>query len=668
MRLPDEKFAPAPAPAAPSGALGPRVALADACRRPAAFWPCFWMGVVLVASKAVYLGVPEFSGPGLVEYARDVAVIARADVLFVVVLGLVFQAALAALATRPRLRRSAWALLVFLGCVAVTYAVVSVQVFAYMRSPLTYPLLYLAGDITNMRSSVGAFATPMLLTALVLTPLVYLALTIASARWLAAQRTRRARMFQALGASVLVGYGAWAAQAAGSMWSDRDDRRICDNPHWVLVSSCITEFLGGHSVQFAEDFPPEYLGDFRTVAERAQWDPPAALRFAPAPRNVIIVVLESVATHYLSLYGSKYATTPRLEQEAKHALVFDNFYCHVGNTANSLFALLLSTYPGLSWREYTVEFPGLPGTTLAQVLRERGYRTLYVTAGDNDYANQGRFVANRGFDRAIDFRSLGCGPRLFSWGVEDRCLVDGMLRWIDEDRTRPFFLFAWTIQTHHPYELSPGQEKIDFFGDDPPDDAYDLDLYLNVLHEEDAQLGRLFDALRERGLAEDTVVLITGDHGETFNEPHPGFGHTGRIYQEDVNVPLILWNPRMPGAGTRPATIGAHVDLNPTIADLLGIAPPGPWQGRSLFDPDHPPRAYSYGAHDDYILGVREQHWKYMLNVTWGREELYDLGRDPSEQSNLAGAEPERCRALRQRLAAWVDYQGRHMKRLEQSK
>ena len=62
---------------------------------------------------------------------------------------------------------------------------------------------------------------------------------------------------------------------------------------------------------------------------------------------------------------------------------------------------------------------------------------------------------------------------------------------------------------------------------------------------------------------------------------------------------------------------------------------------------------------------MREQDWKYIINATWGREELYDLSRDPSEQTNLASQDPDRCHRLRQRLAAWVDYEGQHMKQLE---
>lgn len=242
--------------------------------------------------------------------------------------------------------------------------------------------------------------------------------------------------------------------------------------------------------------------------------------------------------------------------------------------------------------------------------------------------------------------------------MEDRCLIDRLIRWIDEKPGQPFLAVGWTDQTHDPYSTSPGVPLIDFFHSQAPAaHAVDLSRYLNVLRETDRHLGRLFAALRQRGLANDTLVAITGDHGEAFSDPHDQRGHCVSLYQEDVNVPLILWNPRLFEAGGRVATVGAHVDLNPTIADVLGVQPPGGWQGHSLFHPARPPRAFFLTNIGEYLFGVREGPWKYILNATGGREMLFDLSRDLEEQRNLAAAEPERCQRFQQRIAAWVSFE-----------
>jgi arylsulfatase A-like enzyme len=129
----------------------------------------------------------------------------------------------------------------------------------------------------------------------------------------------------------------------------------------------------------------------------------------------------------------------------------------------------------------------------------------------------------------------------------------------------------------------------------------------------------------------------------------------------------MLWNPKM-FHGARSRTIGGQVDLNPTIADLLGVPPAASWQGRSLFAPSRPPRAYFYAADHDYMLGVREHEWKYIYDAKRGREYLFDLAHDPVEKVNRAEENPDQCRRLRQRLSAWLQYEEKHLAGLRQAK
>ena len=148
--------------------------------------------------------------------------------------------------------------------------------------------------------------------------------------------------------------------------------------------------------------------------------------------------------------------------------------------------------------------------------------------------------------------------------------------------------------------------------------------------------------------------MVTGDHGAAFRDPHDQRGHGLTVYQEEVQVPLMLWHPRVFAGGRRVPTVGAHVDMNPTIADVLGVAVPGEWQGHSLFDPAHPERAFFLTSVGEYLFGLREGAWKYIFNATGGSELLFALEHDPEEQHDLAPAEPERCRRLRQKIAAGV--------------
>jgi arylsulfatase A-like enzyme len=387
-------------------------------------------------------------------------------------------------------------------------------------------------------------------------------------------------------------------------------------------------------------------------------------------------VIESCPTQHMSLYGSKYRTTPRLDAEAEagNVLLLDNFYCQQGLTANSLVAITLSIFPPTSGWPVTAHVPRIPGTTLAQLLAERGYRSAFISSGDNDYLSQDKFLSNRGFNEVWDARDLerepGC-KKIFSWGVADRCMVDAMLKWLDRDskRDQPFYLLAWTQQTHHPYETTPGEPLIDFVGNDRSvPDPYDYNHYLNCLHTADQQIGRLLDELRRRNLADDTLVIVTGDHGEAFGSPHDSWGHGSHVFEENVRVPLAIWNPRLfhdlSPAARHIAEVGSHQDLNPTILDLLGetpaAVPPQSWQGRSLFDRNHPGRAYFLSTNGDYLLAVREGTWKYVFNATLLRHTLYDLAADPGEQHDVSAEHPELCESFRQRLTAWVRHESAH--------
>lgn len=607
-----------------------------------------WLAVPLVGAKAFHFGRPGAGEGGLAVWLRDVGVASWQDVAFSAGFALLAALLLGLARRRPALRRAGGAALVALSALLVLWAVASVQLFAYLRSPLTYPLLYLAGDLDAMRSSIGSFLSPGFVAALVVVPLLHVAAVVLFSRP-AARRPGRLRVVATTAALAAVPvWLAWGKGMTDGRWSDRPDPLIAKNPHWTFLASVLDEARGKSVPAMSDRFPAEFLADFRPA-------PPRPTRLPSArPRNVLVVVLESTGAKYLSLYGSPYPTTPHLEAEAAHALVFDAFYAHVGLTANSLVALGLSVYPYMTWREYTQDYPEFPGQTLANVLGPRGYRTAFLTTQFLDYVGLEQFLANRGFDEIRDWRQLSDAPPIGSWGGDDDVLVEKTLEWIDRDRERPFFGLLWTQLSHHPYDPSPRQQAVDFFEGKPePPDAWDLNRYLNTIAEVDRQLGRLFDGLRARGLADDTLVVITGDHGECFGDPHPTWGHGFRLFDEGIRVPLMLWNPRLFPKGKRKATVGGHVDVSPTILDVLALQPPPRWEGTSLFEKRRPARTYFYAANDEYLLGVREGTFKYVYNATRGRELLFDLSTDPDEQTNLAAQFPEKCRVLRQRLAAW---------------
>jgi arylsulfatase A-like enzyme len=629
------------------------------------FWAAVWLAIALVAVKAYYL-----ASPGAVPWAEDrslrlLAAISYTDVLFVAAAWLCGRVALALAGDRGLATRVISATFLAGAAFACLYAVASVIFYNVLGGFLTYQLLALVGDVGMLRSSVTASLRPAVVLGLVCLPLGYLALvqvTVGGMRRWSGARLALHRWVALAGLCVWVMFGRHAFAAD---WATRQERAIAENPHWVLMSSWWHAAGGGWTVRLTEPFAPADLADFEPIGQRLPLRPAVVLtrsssvrgaRAVPAdrPPNVIVVVLESVAARWASLNGALYDTTPNLAAEARRALVFDNFYAHIGRSSNSLVAMLLSAYPKLDVRDVTEQYPRLPGTSLAAVFRDRGYRTGFVTPSSLRWADWDAFLDRRGFAEMRDADDLTCAPPISSWGVEDRCMVDGMLEFINQVPAHPFFLMAWTTQTHHPYEPTPGVPMLDLLREPVPD-AYDLGRYLNVLHETDRQLGRLFEMLRRTGLDQNTLVVVTGDHGQAFGYPHDTYAQGRTVYEEDVHVPLMFWFPRLYRSAMRSDVVGGHVDLAPTIAQVVGLPSAPDWQGRSLFDGGRDPRAYFYVAGDRFELGVREKNWKYILDLREGVEQLFDLERDPTEQQNLAAEHPDRCARLRQRLAAWTD-------------
>ena len=670
------------------------------------FWLAYWLAVGLIVIKLFYFGLPSAALPGWVgNYFRSLAIATANDNLFVLVLGLITAVSFALLPRQARWRKWAAGVWTTIYAALLLYAIVNAYVFALTQCPLSRTLIAAAGSWADIRSSVASTMCDTTITALTAGPLAFVLLVYASHRFIGMPKAPVGRATAALLAGAVVGQFAYA-RSVQSVWTRRNDHRIASNAHWTLASSYLRHWDDTRFDLPAEG-PAELEDEFRPLRERGpvhspRWPQSSGLASAVdvgsaeadlskdaetaraiahnaarpfredlprdrRPRHVVLYVLESTSAQFLHLYGSEFLTTPNLDAEAAHAMVLTNFYSHIGMTPRALVALTSSNYARAAWQA-NPNGPGhrlnQPGTLLSQTLKSRGFRTLALTSASFEFSDQRAYLENRGFDAVVDMNDLP-GKTVSTWGKADDVLIDRLLRWIDDDPgyATPFFALCWTNLTHHPYNLPEGMWPKDLMrGRTFPAPALNekINAYLNCLKEADRQLGRLFAALRQRGLADDTLVVLVGDHGEAFEYPHDYQIHGFRIYEEDVHVPCILWNPRLFSPGMKNAAVAAQIDIAPTIADLLGIEPAGTWQGYSLFDPARPGRAYFSGELNDYLFGVREGDWKYIYNASTGFDELYNLRRDPDELSEIGDKNPLLRQSLRQHMLAWVWRQQRH--------
>lgn len=359
-------------------------------------------------------------------------------------------------------------------------------------------------------------------------------------------------------------------------------------------------------------------------------------------RNVVVIHLESTGARYLRPWGASLDPMPHLTALSRQAILFENAYTVYPETIKSFFAVQCSTYPALDTRPEDYEHVATPG--FATLLAAEGYRTGLFHSGRFMYLGMESVLKNRGYLTLEDAGDIG-GERESSFGIDEESTVRRMLAWIDVGpRDRPFLLTYLPIAGHHPYPAPGGG---------PFPKTKEIDCYRNSLHYADESVHALLAGLRERGLYENTLFVLFGDHAEAF-EQHPGNnGHTFFLYDENVRVPYLLVAPGLISEAVRVRRVASLVDTAPTILDLLGLPRPEAYQGRSLLEGQHALALFC----TDYslpLVGLRDEQWKLVYELETGRAQLFDLDVDPDEQADVAGEHPERVAAYREHLRRWA--------------
>lgn len=394
-------------------------------------------------------------------------------------------------------------------------------------------------------------------------------------------------------------------------------------------------------------------------------------------RRVVFVVMDTVRADHLGVYGYERPTTPRLASLAETATLYTGAQAVAPWTLPSHASMFTGLYPF----EHGAHTRGTPDevvpagaladshTTLAEVLREEGFRT-------------GAFVANRaylarrwGLNQGFDTYRV---ERLPAAGITERAL-----EWIDEAQASPFFLFLNYMDAHTPYSCEPRAGFGETGGPararsvheeltqlvlaeerDAPADlrAEHVAQYDTAIANLDEALGELVDGLRERELLDDALVVITSDHGEYFGEKHL-IGHGVDVYQGALRIPLIVKEPGQSAARVDTGPI-SHVHLPGLVSGHALAVEDVPAAFRDPW-PRGPVLSENYFALPNIVrhpwserfrrvrTSLVDGDFKY-IHSSDGAHALYDLNRDPGETSNLLEAEPELARGSRERLQSMM--------------
>ncbi|MEW6270824.1 MAG: sulfatase [Thermodesulfobacteriota bacterium] len=396
----------------------------------------------------------------------------------------------------------------------------------------------------------------------------------------------------------------------------------------------------------------------------------------PRP-NVLLVSIDSLRADHLGSYGYERPTSPTIDRLASEGALFEKAIAPAPWTVPSHMTMLTALPPEVHGVTSHRKALSPAAVTLAEVLRRAGYATAAFVSGPTVMAHYGFAQGFTVFDESTAERDSYRSQT----GITSPALVelvgDYLEEWDREGRRAPFFVFLHMWDVHYDYappapfdrmfdpDYAGGMSFTDFERNqgiqpnmDPRDLQHLVALYDGEIRWTDENLGRVIDRLRELGVLDDTIVVVTSDHGDEFFE-HGLKGHSKTLYDEVLHVPLVVRYPRRIPFGRRVPEQVRLMDVAPTIVGLAGVEPPErfgvdreempapygwvdltPWIARRT------PRAFAQELPAfSMATALFGPQWSMRTNAgklirfASGRgAELYDLAHDPRERDNLYGS------------------------------
>jgi len=400
--------------------------------------------------------------------------------------------------------------------------------------------------------------------------------------------------------------------------------------------------------------------------------PPSRVAPLDAP-PIILIMVDTLRADHLSCHGYQGGSTPNIDRLAADGTRYTNAFAQASWTRPSVAAILTSLYPSSHGAVNKADVLGDSVETLAEALQAHGYHTVGLANNANVTE---AFNFQQGFDAyeylapelffhasesAADltlYKQLRVMRERFLWRrkwvrnyYQPAEVVTGRaLEIIARERDQVFFLFLHYMDPHDPYFAHPfngeGVARVATPSPDPASAKEIERLYDGEVAYLDEHLGRLFDGLRAQGLYGRALIVLTSDHGEEFFE-HGGWWHGTTLYDEQINVPLIVKPPGRAGGGRVAGGLVRSLDIAPTLLAAAGAPIPKEMQGRGLplVSPDDggPGAVFSEEELEGNMLrAARTAEWKLIIANPGNPRgqpvnQLFDLAADRHEQQNLFG-------------------------------
>ena len=406
--------------------------------------------------------------------------------------------------------------------------------------------------------------------------------------------------------------------------------------------------------------------------------------------NCMLIIIDTLRADHLGCYGYFRDTSPNINQLAKEGVLFRDMHATAIATGPGFTSIITGLSP--VHHHYYLTPWNLPNLidfddvipTLPELIQDLigGYTTVAFDNLMNFSSHMDQMV--RGFEYYINVTGTS---KPIHHHVRGDQINRRLIQWLRNHKNEKFFILVHYWDPHTPYnqpeefkqifkhepgklddlevhmapagyQYVPGWGKVGELWEPKPEEGKPtIDLYDGEIRFVDSLIGEVVKTLEELDLADETVIVITSDHGEQLGQ-HGLYDHRG-LHESVTYIPLIIWAPFMLPAGKLIEGYVQQADIAPTILSLLGAKEKDlpKFDGVNLLpiiEEEKPARKTIY-IEDHEQRAIIEGKWKYIRNYFERKEELYNLEEDPMETINLASSEKNRTKIMREKLFHWVD-------------
>jgi phosphoglycerol transferase MdoB-like AlkP superfamily enzyme len=319
--------------------------------------------------------------------------------------------------------------------------------------------------------------------------------------------------------------------------------------------------------------------------------------------NIVLILMESVRAFESGSYGAPVSFTPSFDRLAKEGIFFSTVYANAAQTIRSEFAIHSSLIPNARGGSVYIDQPDLGVLTLGMILKERNYSTHWIGSHPPTFDNKIKFHSQHGID-GFHYEPERRRP-VIGMGAADFDLFDYAFETLKKQQ-QPYFAEIMTLSNHFPFAGYPTDSQAPAVSGSKLYQGYCRGIYYT-----DAALGAFIDRVRQDRSFDNTLFVVTGDHGVWLFPDDTRFA--GMVFRQEAyfRVPLLMWSPRL--SPQRVTALGSHIDIVPSVLDLMDIRIPNAFLGNSLFRDN---------VENRFVLMNHDTRW----NLRYGNLFAYDTG------------------------------------------